>query len=109
MKHKSLVATSLLALGLITALRAQDIKLNLPGQATAAAPATPAAPPAATPAAPAQTFTEAQLLEEYGWFIGKRIGLTDLNFTPAQIDLVLRGITLASQDKPSPNEIEKIG
>src|ERR1019366_4855972 len=101
MKHKSLVATSLLALGLITALRAQDIKLNIPGQATtpapattpaaapaAAAPAAPAPPPttaaaaprAAPPAAPAQVFTEAQLLEEYGWFIGKRIGLTDLNF-----------------------------
>jgi len=57
----------------------------------------------------ASQATEAQLLEEYGWFIGKRIGLTDLNFTPAQIDLVLRGITLASQDKPSPNEVEKIG
>ena len=110
MKHKSLVATSLLALGLITALRAQDIKLNIPSQATTPAPAaTPAAPTAAAPAAPAQTFTEAQLLEEYGWFIGKRIGLTDLNFNQAQIDLVLRGITLASQDKPSPNELEKIG
>jgi FKBP-type peptidyl-prolyl cis-trans isomerase len=111
MKHKSLVATCLLALGLITALRAQDIKLNIPGQATTPAPTTTpaAAPAAAAPAAPAQTFTEAQLLEEYGWFIGKRIGLTDLNFTQAQIDLVLRGITSASLGKPTPNELEKIG
>jgi FKBP-type peptidyl-prolyl cis-trans isomerase len=111
MKHKSLVATSLLALGFIAALHAQDIKLNIPGQATTLAPTTTpaAAPAAAAPAAPAQVFTEAQLLEEYGWFIGKRIGLTDLNFSQAQIDLVLRGITSASQGKPSPNELEKIG
>ena len=113
MKLKSSFATCLLALGLIATLRAQDIKLNLPGQAAAPAPAaTPAsapAPAAAAAAAPAPTFTEAQMLEAYGWFIGKRIGLADLNFTQAQIDTVLRGIALASQGKPSPNELAKIG
>jgi FKBP-type peptidyl-prolyl cis-trans isomerase len=111
MKLKSSFATCLLALGLIATLPAQDIKLNIPGQAAAPAPAgSPAPAPAAaaaTPAAPA--FTETQLLEEYGWFIGKRIGLADLNFTQAQIDTVLRGIALASQGKDSPNELAKIG
>jgi FKBP-type peptidyl-prolyl cis-trans isomerase len=100
--------TCLLALGATAALRAQDIKLNIPGQANAPAPATaPAAAPVA--AAPAETFTEAQLLEEYGWFIGKRIGLSELNFSQTQTETVLRGITNASQGKPTPYELEKIG
>jgi len=107
MKLKSTLVTCLLAIGAIAALRAQDIKLNLPGKATTPAPAT--APAAGPAAAAAQTFTESQLLEEYGWFIGKRIGLSDLNFTQAQIDTVLKGITNASQDKPTPYELEKIG
>jgi FKBP-type peptidyl-prolyl cis-trans isomerase len=111
MKLKSYVMTCLLALGLFATLRAQDIKLNIPGQATPPAPAAaPGAAPAAaaaTPAAP--VYTEAQLLEEYGWFIGKRVGLADLNFTPEQIQTVLKGVFAASYGKPSPNELEKIG
>jgi FKBP-type peptidyl-prolyl cis-trans isomerase len=113
MKHQTSFATCLLAFGLIATLRAQDIKLNIPGKTPAATPAatptpSPAAPAAAAaPAAP--VFTETQLLEEYGWFIGKRIGLADLNFTQAQIDTVLRGVALASQGKASPNELAKIG
>jgi FKBP-type peptidyl-prolyl cis-trans isomerase len=118
MKLQSSFATSLLALGLIATLRAQDIKLNIPGQAPATAPAPAAAPaPVPTPAKAtpagvkpaAPAFTESELLEEYGWFIGKRIGLADLNFSQAQIDTVLRGVALASQGKPSPNELAKIG
>ena len=112
MKLKSTLVTCLLVLGTLATLRAQDIKLNIPGQTTtpapAAAPAAPAAPPAAT-AAPAPKFTDAQLLEEYGWFIGKRIGLAELNFSPAQVDLVLKGIISASQGKASPSELDKIG
>ncbi|MEO6873774.1 MAG: FKBP-type peptidyl-prolyl cis-trans isomerase, partial [Opitutaceae bacterium] len=56
-----------------------------------------------------EKFSEAQMLEEYGWFIGKRIGLSELNFSPAQVDTVLKGVTSASQGKPSPHELEKIG
>jgi len=106
--------TCLLALGLTATLRAQDIKLNIPGGATppasapAAAPATASAAPAA-PAAPAPLFTETQLLEEYGWFIGKRVGLSDLNFSQEQIEAVLKGVTAASYGKPSPHELDKIG
>ncbi len=109
MKLKSTLVTCLLALGTFAVLRAQDIKLNLPGQTTTPAPAAPAPAPAAAPAAPAPKFTDAQLLEEYGWFIGKRIGLSDLNFSPAQVDTVLKGITAASQGKATPFELEKIG
>ena len=111
MKHKFTVMTCLLALGTFAALQAQDIKVNIPGQANTTPPATTAAPAATTPApaAPAPTYTDAKLLEEYGWFIGKRIGLADLNFTQDQVNQVLKGITAASLGKPSPNELEKIG
>ena len=106
MKLKSTLATCLLGLGGLAALPAQDIKLNIPSQTTTAAPA--AAPAPAAVAAPAPTYTDAQLLEEYGWLIGKKVGLADLNFTRDQVDQVLKGITSASHGQPTPNELEKI-
>ena len=77
MKLKSALTLSLLALGTTAAIQAQEVKLNIPGQPAAAAPA------AATPAAP--VFTDAQLVEEFGWFMGKRIGLSELNFSASEI------------------------
>lgn len=91
---------------------AQEVKLNLPSQPSAQAPAqSPATPdPGSTPAAaPAPAFTELQLVEEFGWFIGKRVGLTELEFTPAQLDALVKGIAAAAQGKDSPYELEKIG
>ncbi|MEO6875932.1 MAG: hypothetical protein ABI222_14025, partial [Opitutaceae bacterium] len=108
MKLKSSALTCLLAVGLVATVRAQDIKLNIPGQTSAPSAGAPAAASAAK-AAPVEKFSEAQMLEEYGWFIGKRIGLSDLNFSAAQVDTVLKGVTSASQGKPSPHELEKIG
>lgn len=108
MKLKTPVITCLLAIGLAATLRAQDIKLSIPGQATAPAAPAPAAVPAA-PAAPAVVYTDSQMLEEYGWFIGKRVGISDLNFTTEQVETVLRGITNASLGKATPFELEKIG
>jgi len=117
MKLKTYAVSCLLASGLVAGLQAQDIKLNIPGQANTSAPATPSpATPAASapahgtaPAAPAATYSEAQMLETYGWFIGKRVGLSDLDFTADQVAQVLKGITSASYGKPSPFELEKIG
>lgn len=94
MKLKSIATICLLALG-ATVAPAQEVKLNLPGQ------------PAAAPAKPA--FTDAQLVEEFGWFIGKRVGLTELEFSKEEIDLLLKGIALAAAGKESPYELEKIG
>ena len=103
MNLKQTVTISLLALG-VTAARAQEVKLNIPG-APASAPA--AAAPAAAPAAP--TFTEAQLVEEFGWFIGKRVGLTELAFSAGEIQSLIKGISAAASGKESPYELEKIG
>lgn len=97
MKLKHSLTFSLLALGLVTA-RAQEIKLNLPGKSDQ---------PAAAPAAPA--FTEAQLIEEFGWFIGKRVGLSELEFGKAEMDALLKGLNNAAANKESPYELEKIG
>ncbi len=73
MKLKSALTLSLLALGTATAIHAQEVKLNIPGQAAAA--------PAAATAPAAPVFTEAQLVEEFGWFMGKRVGLSELGFS----------------------------
>jgi FKBP-type peptidyl-prolyl cis-trans isomerase len=100
MKLKTTATISLLALGLAAA-RAQDTKITVPGIAPA-----PAAP-AAAPAAPA--FSEAQIVEEFGWFVGKRVGLTELEFTPAEIASFVKGISTAAAGKDTPFELEKIG
>jgi FKBP-type peptidyl-prolyl cis-trans isomerase len=95
MKLKHIATLCLLALGLAGA-RAQEPKSSAP------------APAGAAPAA-AATFTDAQLVEEFGWFIGKRVGLTELEFSKAEIDLLLKGIASAAAGKDSPYELEKIG
>ncbi len=100
MKLKSTLTFSFLALGL-AAGRAQDSKITVPGLTPGAAPA------AAAPAAPA--FAEAQIVEEFGWFVGKRVGLTELEFTPAEIAAFVKGISTAAAGKDTPFELEKIG
>jgi len=116
MKSKHLVTICLLAFGL-AATHAQEVKFQIPGQTDAsAAPATSAQPataaaPAATPAAPAPAaqFTDAQLIEEFGWFIGKRVGLSELAFGKSEIDALVKGLSAAAGGKNSPYELEKIG
>jgi FKBP-type peptidyl-prolyl cis-trans isomerase len=100
MKLKYTATISLLALGLAAA-RAEDKKITVPG----IAPATAA--PASAPAKPA--FTEAQIVEEFGWFVGKRVGLTELEFTPAEVAAFVKGVSTAAAGKDSPFELEKIG
>jgi FKBP-type peptidyl-prolyl cis-trans isomerase len=102
MKLKSIVTICLLPLGL-AAVRAQEVKLNIPGQT----PAPAAAAPAAAPAAP--TFTDAQLIEEFGWFMGKRVGLTELEFSPADIAAFVKGLSSAASGKDSPYPLEQCG
>jgi FKBP-type peptidyl-prolyl cis-trans isomerase len=92
MKLKLIATITSLALG-AAALPAQTApQVTLPGQP-----------------APAPKFTDAQLLEEFGWFIGKRVGLTELEFTPEQLDVLIKGFRDAALGKESPFELEKIG
>ena len=100
MKLKTIVTTSLLAFGLAAA-RAEDVKpITVPGLT---APAAPAAAPAAS------LYPEAQLVEEFGWFMGKRVGLGELAFSQTEIDAFLKGIATAAAGKDSPYDLDKIG
>lgn len=101
MKLKHSFTIGLLLLGLAAA-QAQEVKLNLPDSSK-----TPVGAPAAAPAAP--TFTNAQLIEEFGWFIGKRVGLTELAFETSEIDFLIKGLRVAAAGGDSPYELEKIG
>jgi FKBP-type peptidyl-prolyl cis-trans isomerase len=102
MKLKPIATICLLALGL-AATRAQEVKPTLPGQPTIANA------PGAAATADKPAYTDAQLLEEFGWFIGKRVGLSELEFSKGELDLLLKGIALAASGKDSPFELEKIG
>ncbi|HZZ20348.1 MAG TPA: FKBP-type peptidyl-prolyl cis-trans isomerase [Opitutaceae bacterium] len=102
MNSNSLKKALILSLLGATSLVAQDATIKAPaplGQA--------AAPAAATVAAP--TYTDQQLLEEFGWYIGKRTGLSDLGLSPAEADTLTKGVIASMNGKDSPYEIQKIG
>ncbi len=104
MKLKTLSA-SLLAIGALATVRAD-------GPAPASAPATSSAAPvaaAAPAAAPAPQYTEAQLLETFGWFLGKKFGLSELDFSKEQTDSIVKGLMVAAQGKDAPYDLQKIG
>ena len=97
MKSKTLLVSSLLALGAVVPLAAQDdVRFNLPGGNT-------------PPAAAAQNFTEAQLLEMFGWFLGQRAGLPELEFSATEVDAVVKGLQLAARGQDAPHDLQKIG
>jgi FKBP-type peptidyl-prolyl cis-trans isomerase len=81
-----------------SAVFAQDATVTAPKLPSQAAPAT---------AAPA--FTDAQLLEEFGWYIAKRTGLSDLQLSQAEAEQLTKGVTAALNGKDSPYEIQKVG
>jgi FKBP-type peptidyl-prolyl cis-trans isomerase len=64
----------------------------------------PAAPPAAAPA-----YTDSQLLEEFGWYIARRTGLSELKLSSAESDQLTKGVLEALNGKEAPFEIQKIG
>jgi FKBP-type peptidyl-prolyl cis-trans isomerase len=98
-------------MGLLVAASAEDaVKFNVPGVTAgtppAATPATPAAP-AAAPAKP--KFTEAQVAEAYGWYMGAQMGLRQLEFTQAQIEAMARGMIGVASGGTPPFDAKEIG
>src|ERR1700690_4496180 len=78
--------------------------------ARVAAPAAgPAAPQPAAAVAAAPTYTDAQLLEEFGWYIGKRTGLSDLGLNSKESEQLAKGILASLNGMEPPYEIQKIG
>ncbi|OAM90321.1 FKBP-type peptidyl-prolyl cis-trans isomerase [Termitidicoccus mucosus] len=93
MKSKRSLLTLILALGLASGLCAQ----------------TPAPAPAADAAPAAPRLSEAQLLEVFGWFIGKQNGLEELGFSEEQVTALARGMQLAREGKEAPVTLEAAG
>lgn len=107
MKLTTKFSAGLVSLGLLIAASAQDaVKFNVPGVTT---PSTPAAQPAAPAAAPAKKFTEAQVAEAYGWFVGAQMGLRQLEFTKEQIDGLARGLQGVAAGGNPPFDAKEIG
>lgn len=111
MKLKTLIKAGSLALSATTILLAQEVKLNIPSSdKPAAAPAeVQAAAPAAAAAAPAEKYSDDVLLETYGWFMMARIGVSELQLTPAQIAAFTRGVALAAAGKEPPHDLSSVG
>ena len=100
MKLTSSLTACLLALGVSAAAHAQEVTVNVPGKTE-----TPAAQTTPAPA----SFTENQLVEEFGWFMAKRIGLSELDFTPEQTQELVKGLVAAASGKDSPYDLAQIG
>jgi FKBP-type peptidyl-prolyl cis-trans isomerase len=103
MNRTNLILAGLLSLGALATVSAQEVQLKIP--ATQDKPLI--APPAA--ATPAPTFTEQQILESFGWFVGKRLGLAELEFTKEQTDAVIKGLMISATGKDEPYDMDKIG
>ena len=111
MKFTTKFSAGLLSLGLLVTVSADEpVKFNVPGVTTPSTPAAqPAAPAQGAPAAPAKKFTEAQVAEAYGWFVGAQMGLRQLEFTKEQIDGVARGLQGVAAGGNPPFDAQEIG
>ncbi len=92
MKSKRSLLTIIAALGLATGLCAQ----------------TPQPLPLPVPSAMPK-LSEAQLLEAFGWFIGKQNGLEELGFSEEQVAALARGMQIARAGGESPVSLEMAG
>ena len=128
MKFPSKISAGLVSLGLLVAASAEDpVKFNVPGvsngppaatppaapaKASATAPA-PTTAPATAPAAPAAVkFTDTQLMEAFGYIFMLQTSMANqveaFEFTPAQREAMVRGISLALNNKELPYDPQQI-
>ncbi len=100
MKSKSLLVIPAFALAAVLPLSGQDeVKFSTPG----------ATPANAQSAAPQQQFSEAQLLETFGWLLGRKAGLPELEFTEQQVASIVKGINVAAKNQDAPYDLQAIG
>jgi len=90
MKLIQVLKSSVCALGVIGVLHAQPA-------------------PAAAPAAPAAAFTEAQLCETFGWYIGRQVGIAELEFSAEQVEAIVAGLRKAATTGEPPYDVNAIG
>jgi FKBP-type peptidyl-prolyl cis-trans isomerase len=108
MNRSHLIPAGLLCLGLLARVSAQEVQSKTPGQPIAPAATAPGTA-AAAPAPSEPTFSEQQILESFGWFVGKRLGLADLNFSQEQVGAIVKGLLAAASGKEPPYDLDKIG
>jgi FKBP-type peptidyl-prolyl cis-trans isomerase len=114
MKFTSKISAGLVGLSLLVAASAQDpVKFNVPGVSATPAQPAPAPLPAAAPAAAAKPaaskFTEAQVAEAYGWYMGAQMGLRQLDFTKEQVEALARGLVGSVSGAQPPFDAKEIG
>lgn len=90
------VRFSLLALATALPLQAQDEERSDP-------------PGAAEASAGAPLYTEEQLLETFGWILGRRAGLPELELSAVDIAAVVKGLQQAAHGEEPPYDLEEIG
>ena len=99
MKFISKLSAGLVSIGLLVAASADEpVKFNIPSTTGAKpAPAATTAPAAtAAPAKPATPkYSEAQIMEAYGWYVAGQIGLRQQDFTKDQVEAMSRGLVAA--------------
>jgi len=105
----NLIKTGALALATSAAtLLAQEVQFNLPSGADAAQ-ANTAAPAQAASAAPTETFSNEVLAESFGWFMMARLGVAELQFTPAEVAAFTRGVSLAAAGQEMTHDLAAVG
>jgi FKBP-type peptidyl-prolyl cis-trans isomerase len=118
MKFMSKFTAGLVSVSLSAVAFAQEpVTFNVPGISSPAQPAAPApkaAPtpaPAAVPSAPAagKKFTDAQIAEAYGMYIGAQMGLRQLEFTKAEVEAIARGVVASVSTTPPAFDPQQMG
>jgi FKBP-type peptidyl-prolyl cis-trans isomerase len=92
-------------LPLLTLALASGCGKSTPASATTAgAAAKPAAPAAAT-----GDFSDAKVIEAYGWFIGGQTGVSEVGFSAEETEALIRGIRGAATGQKSPYDMAVYG
>ena len=110
MKFHHAISAGLVTLGLLVSASAEEpVKFTVPGVTSGTVPAAPTPAPAAPAAAAQPKFTEAQVAEAYGWYMGAQMGLHQLEFTKDQTEALARGIIGAAAGGQPPFDAKEIG
>lgn len=85
------------------------IKFELPKVGSSSSqPAAPAAAATPAPAAAPVKFTQAQLMEVYGYMLALRMNLPDLEYTTSDVDSIAKGFKIAIAGQQPPYDAQAV-